>query len=64
MERDLAALEDKVSTLGKEADRLGAIHGDHGDQIQSKRNEIQDYWQSLTAKAKVSGYFEEFYANT
>ncbi|XP_068910305.1 spectrin alpha chain isoform X3 [Tenebrio molitor] len=52
VERDLAALEDKVSTIGKEADRLCAIHGDHGDQIQSKRAEIEDYWQSLTAKAK------------
>ncbi|KAL3280132.1 hypothetical protein HHI36_017636 [Cryptolaemus montrouzieri] len=52
VERDLAALEDKVSTLGKEADRLCAIHGDHGEQIQAKRNEIEDYWQSLTAKAK------------
>ncbi|XP_060526882.1 spectrin alpha chain isoform X2 [Cylas formicarius] len=52
VERDLAALEDKVSTLGKEADRLCAIHGDHAPQIQAKRAEIEDYWQSLTAKAK------------
>ncbi|XP_072386610.1 spectrin alpha chain isoform X2 [Diabrotica undecimpunctata] len=52
VERDLAALEDKVSTLGKEADRLGAIHDDHGDVIQAKRSEIEDYWHSLTAKAK------------
>ncbi|XP_056641828.1 spectrin alpha chain isoform X2 [Diorhabda sublineata] len=52
VERDLAALEDKVSTLGKEADRLGAIHADHGDVIQAKRSEIEDYWHSLTAKAK------------
>lgn len=54
VERDLAALEDKVSTLGKEADRLCAIHGDHADVIQAKRAEIEDYWHSLTAKAKVS----------
>ncbi|KAJ8953156.1 hypothetical protein NQ318_017183 [Aromia moschata] len=52
VERDLAALEDKVSTLGKEADRLCAIHGDHADVIQAKRAEIEDYWHSLTAKAK------------
>lgn len=32
--------------------RLCAIHGDHADQIQAKRAEIEDYWQSLTAKAK------------
>lgn len=49
----MAALEDKVSTLGKEADRLCGIHADHADQIQSKRAEIEDYWESLTAKAKV-----------
>ncbi|XP_066141929.1 spectrin alpha chain isoform X1 [Euwallacea fornicatus] len=52
VERDLAALEDKVLTLGKEAERLCAIHGDHADQIQAKRAEIENYWESLTAKAK------------
>uniref|UniRef100_A0A0K8TCJ0 Spectrin alpha chain n=1 Tax=Lygus hesperus TaxID=30085 RepID=A0A0K8TCJ0_LYGHE len=52
VERDLAALEDKVSTLGKEADRLCGIHADHGDQIQAKRAEIVSYWERLTAKAK------------
>lgn len=53
VERDLAALEDKVLTLGKEADRLCAIHGDHADQIQAKRAEIEAFWERLTAKAKV-----------
>ncbi|XP_024083018.1 spectrin alpha chain [Cimex lectularius] len=52
VERDLAALEDKVSTLGKEADRLCAIHSDHAEQIQAKRAEIVSYWERLTAKAK------------
>lgn len=52
VERDLAALEDKVSTLGAESQRLCAIHGDHSDQIRKKQAEIADYWQSLTAKAK------------
>ncbi|XP_044730361.1 spectrin alpha chain isoform X3 [Chrysoperla carnea] len=52
VERDLAALEDKVSTLGAEADRLCGIHGDHSDQIQDKRNEIAAYWEKLTLKAK------------
>lgn len=54
VERDLAALEDKVSTLGQEADRLCGIHADHAAQIQAKRAEIVDYWESLTAKAKVN----------
>ncbi|KAK6636692.1 hypothetical protein RUM43_010354 [Polyplax serrata] len=52
VERDLAALEDKVTTLGQEADRLCGIHADHGDQIQAKRAEIVSFWESLTAKAK------------
>ncbi|XP_012266103.2 spectrin alpha chain isoform X2 [Athalia rosae] len=53
IERDLAALEDKVATLGAEADRLAAIHqADHSQQIQSKRAEILQLWESLTAKAK------------
>ncbi|XP_046986663.1 spectrin alpha chain isoform X3 [Schistocerca americana] len=52
VERDLAALEDKVSTLGQEADRLCGIHADHADQIQAKRAEIVAYWESLTRKAE------------
>ncbi|XP_037907780.1 spectrin alpha chain isoform X2 [Hermetia illucens] len=52
VERDLAALEDKVSTLGDEAQRLCSIHADHSDQIRDKQAEIANYWQSLTAKAK------------
>jgi spectrin alpha len=53
VERDLAALEDKVSTLGAEASRLRDIHSEHSEQIQSKKAEIIAYWTSLTAKAKV-----------
>ncbi|KAH8239266.1 hypothetical protein KR032_002631 [Drosophila birchii] len=52
VERDLAALEDKVSTLGAEAQRLCSIHADHSDQIRDKQAEIANYWQSLTAKAR------------
>lgn len=48
----MAALEDKVSTLGQEADRLCGIHPDHANQIQVKRAEIEAYWERLTAKAK------------
>ncbi|XP_034950894.1 spectrin alpha chain [Chelonus insularis] len=53
IERDLAALEDKVATLSAEADRLAAIHqADHSNQIRAKRAEILQSWESLTAKAK------------
>lgn len=54
VERDLAALHDKVNTLGAEADRLCGIHGDHADQIRSKHEEIVENWEGLVEKAKVS----------
>lgn len=52
VERDLAALEDKVATLGTEASRLCSIHADHSEEIREKQAEIASYWQSLTSKAK------------
>lgn len=52
VERDLAALEDKVTTLGAEAERLAAIHTDHAPAIHSKRDEIANAWQRLVEKAK------------
>ena len=53
VERDLAALEDKVMTLGQEAARLCGIHPDHADQIKAKHQEIENNWERLTGKAKV-----------
>ncbi|XP_071033294.1 spectrin alpha chain [Parasteatoda tepidariorum] len=52
IERDLAALEDKVMTLAQEADRLCVIHQDHSGQIQSKNAEISSNWESLKSKAQ------------
>ncbi|XP_049884519.1 spectrin alpha chain isoform X2 [Pectinophora gossypiella] len=52
VERDLAALEDKVSTLDGEAARLAAIHADHAPAIHAKRDEITLAWQKLVQKAK------------
>ncbi|GFT44789.1 spectrin alpha chain [Nephila pilipes] len=52
IERDLAALEDKVMTLAQEADRLCNIHQDHSNQIQSKNAEISSNWESLKSKAQ------------
>ena len=54
VERDLAALEDKVMTLGQEAARLCGIHPNHGDQIKAKHQEIENNWERLTGKAKVT----------
>lgn len=53
IERDLAALDDKVTTLSTEANRLAAIHqADHAQQIKAKQIEISQSWESLTGKAK------------
>ena len=52
LERDLAALEDKVSTLGEEANRLCGIHSDHAEQTKAKLAEIEHSWSTLTAKAQ------------
>lgn len=56
VERDLAALHDKVNTLGAEADRLCGIHGDHAEQIRNKHDEIVENWEGLVEKAKVRGF--------
>lgn len=53
VERDLAALEDKVTTLDGEAARLAAIHADHAPAIHGKRDEIANAWQRLVQKAQV-----------
>ena len=52
IERDLAALEDKVITLGREAERLCGIHDDHAPQITSKHSEIVQNWEDLKKKAE------------
>ncbi|KAB7494812.1 Spectrin alpha chain [Armadillidium nasatum] len=52
LERDLAALEDKVATLGQEATRLCGIHTDHKAQINAKLAEIDASWSTLTSKAE------------
>ncbi|CAG5135132.1 unnamed protein product, partial [Candidula unifasciata] len=51
VERDLAALEEKVSTLLAETDRLQQLHQDQASQIQDKQQEIGENWKKLKAKA-------------
>lgn len=51
IERDLAALEEKVTSLGTEAKRLEEIHADQAPQIEVKQREIEENWQSLRGKA-------------
>jgi spectrin alpha len=51
IDRDLLALEEKVRTLGTEADRLAEIHGDGADEIRKKQEEIESHWAQLRDKA-------------
>ncbi|XP_041369234.1 spectrin alpha chain-like isoform X2 [Gigantopelta aegis] len=50
VERDLAALEEKVTALGTESKRLMEIHSDQAAQIDGKQNEIEENWEHLKAK--------------
>ncbi|CAG0916965.1 unnamed protein product [Notodromas monacha] len=52
IERDLAALEDKVTALGREAERLCKIHFDQAPVIQCKLEEISSTWDDLRKKAE------------
>merc|ERR1712020_622761 len=52
VERDLAALEDKVLTLAQESTRLCSIHPEQAEQITAKHDDIKANWEQLIAKAK------------
>ncbi len=47
----MAALSDKVDTLGQEAQRLCGIHEDLADQTRAKHSEIVSTWEQLKSKA-------------
>lgn len=51
VERDLAALEDKVIALGTETERLTGLYSDHASEIRSKHAEIVQNWEQLKSKA-------------
>uniref|UniRef100_A0A8C2A8F1 Spectrin alpha, non-erythrocytic 1 n=1 Tax=Cyprinus carpio TaxID=7962 RepID=A0A8C2A8F1_CYPCA len=51
LERDLAALEDKVNTLGGEADRLQQTHPQNASQIHLKRDELITNWEQIRTLA-------------
>ena len=52
LERELAALDDKVGDLGEEARRLQGRHPDSADRIAAKQAEIVGLWEAI--KRKVS----------
>uniref|UniRef100_A0A6Q2YQH6 Spectrin alpha chain, non-erythrocytic 1 n=1 Tax=Esox lucius TaxID=8010 RepID=A0A6Q2YQH6_ESOLU len=51
LERDLAALEDKVNTLGEEAERLQQTHPQNASQIHLKRDELITNWEQIRTLA-------------
>ncbi|XP_077779120.1 spectrin alpha chain, non-erythrocytic 1-like [Podarcis muralis] len=51
LERDLAALEDKVKALGAEADRLQQSHPPNAPQIHVKREELVANWEQIRTRA-------------
>lgn len=53
LERDLAALGDKIRQLDDTANRLMATHGDSADATYSKQREINEAWQQLQARANA-----------
>ena len=55
LERDLAALEDKITTLSGEAARLRDKLPGKAKSIKSKGNEVDYTWSSLKNKSRVRG---------
>nr|CAH7757313.1 unnamed protein product [Callosobruchus chinensis] len=51
LERDLAALGDKIKQLDETANRLVATHPESAEQTLAKQREINEMWTQLTAKA-------------
>ncbi len=54
LERELAALEDKVGDLGEEARRLQGKHSDSADRIAAKQAEIVGLWEAIKRKVRES----------
>ena len=53
MERDLAAIEDKLGDLGKEADRLATEHPEQSDAITGRLAEIRGVWDEMKVRGSV-----------
>lgn len=56
LERDLAALGDKIRQLDETANRLMQTHPEAADTIYGKQREINELWTQLTAKVTVQLY--------
>lgn len=56
MERDLAAIGDKLGDLGKEADRLASEHTEQSEAIKGRLAEITSVWDEM----KVGGFRSQY----
>ncbi|KAM9809444.1 spectrin beta chain, non-erythrocytic 1 isoform 1-T1 [Syngnathus typhle] len=52
MERDLAAIEDKLGDLGKEAERLSSEHSEQSQAIKGRLDEITGVWEEMKGTMK------------
>lgn len=52
MERDLAAIDTKLTFLRKEADQLAEDHPENADDILARRRELDDAWDTLRKTLK------------
>ena len=55
VERDLAALGEKVRQLDEKANTLMQTHPEQADQIYEHQKEINERWNTLTAKVSFRG---------
>ena len=53
LERDLAALGDKINQLDEKASKLTHLHKDSAEVIYEKQKEINEEWTHLCAKANM-----------
>lgn len=53
LERDLAALRDKIRQLDETANRLMQTHPDTADQTYAKQTEINEEWTQIQSKANL-----------
>lgn len=59
LERDLAALGDKIRQLDETANRLMQTHPEAADTIYGKQREINELWTQLTAKVMGLRSFQD-----
>jgi len=57
MERDLAAIEDKLGDLGKEAERLAEQHPEQAEGIRGQVVQIHAVWDEMKVPSNIFFFF-------